>query len=181
MSARLNSKKYKQGMQRLYDCEAIINKHNSEIAKTLDEISKRIDICLVKFPMLSERSNDTPSYYVRDRIETAIQTQSEILLRDSDIIARYENQPRLAVTGNPLAHIEDSLVRGLFLGELRAAVISFKSRLYVYDNLQSANSCYGDYSIFLNRIIERVETFGKLEGKCEIEIREIEGVSVSLY
>jgi len=167
MFQHLRSKKYEPRCNHFDSCATIVNKHNDDILKLLEEIDQTVELLIVKFPMFNEKtSTSSNAYYDSKRIKFAIQSSLTVFSEGNAIFAKREKPESNLL----LAFNQDTILRDFFMGQIRAAILEYSKRLERLD--YDANSARKDLALFcsfLDEVIDSIDHKQKLEGVCDVE------------
>lgn len=155
----LRVRQYRDPAKSLGDCLERIEAHNALVYKRLDNLWKDVDVALAKFPSLVELGKGT-DYYVKGNILEAVESNSEF----------HASGPDVYGGNNVIAFIRNESVRDSFYGEMRSLGVKHADLTEDLDrSLGGVQSRYDDFRGLMARIIESIETLGRLDGKCEVE------------
>ena len=165
-----STKNYADILKDEEDYQTALKEHNSRVAEIVIETQRTADLCITRYPMLQERVQDreNPSTYYtsKEDIVRIIQTQSSLMVENSDIAIKNPE----GGAANSIAHIENRLIRNLFLGELRAAILQEQPSINQIDSdFSKTKTPLEHFKTGIEKIIERIEIEKRLDGECSFE------------
>ncbi len=128
----------------------------------MKELRREIGLMVTRYPMLTdslEKVDFEKNSALTERILHAVLTQSEVVAKDGRILSSI-----LITT------VEDELVRGLVLGEIRLLVEKNRETVSsLRKDLETAHIQYFSFPLLCQKIVNSINDKRELRGECEFK------------